>query len=451
MEKKKTALFCALTAVLAAAVLLTACGKEEAATASQDSVFSTEAGEESEESAEVSEETSVESAESLEESQEEGISFEIEGDVLTVNGKGAIPESYFVSTEENGKPLRSFVKTVIINDGITTVGGFAFRGFSGLTHVQIPQSVTYIGRYAFENCVSLTSVTIPDGVESLGYDAFGGCTSLKSINLHASVCYVNGNVFPDCPSLTGINYGGTKEQWKTYFKDCFFDAPEYSVFCTDGRITQNKYVDFVDYGIIGQEGPMTGSIYYLNFSSFAAFEAWLDERGAFSISVSDKPDGASVYEVETVEDCRLILKNRYGKGKLYLPMINMLVRKANAISVSCYMDGSVKMSYRVDSDKAADGAFYFSFRYAPDGVDPWSYGRPSETSLLSTFPVYDSETKTLNDVKVYLRRTDDSRYIDLVYENCYVQVSVSENYEYENLESIGFVPLYNSYYVKPVV
>ena len=451
MDKKnsKTFFVCALAAVLAA-VLLTSCGKEEAAV-SGDGAFSAEVSEVSEDSAEVSEDVFEESSQSSEESQEEGISFEIEGDVLTVTGNGAIPESYFVYAEEKGELLRSFIKTVIIEDGVTTVGGFAFRGFGALTYVQLPQSVTSIERYAFENCVSLKSVNIPDGVESVGYDAFGGCRSLKSVSLPASVTYVGGNVFPNCPSLTEIKYGGTREQWKTYFKDCFFDAPEYSVFCTDGKITQNKYVDFVDYGVIGEEDPMAGSIYYLNFSSFAAFDAWLDEESAFTIMVSDNPDGASVYEVETVEDCRLTLKDRYGKHGLYLPMINMLVRKANAISVSCYWDGRVKMSYQVDSDEASDGAFYFTFTFVPDVVDPWSDVHAYVNSLLSTFPVYDSETKTIKDVKAYLRRQDDYRYIDFVYEDCHVQVRVSKNYEYNDLESLGFVYLDSSYYVPPIV
>ena len=56
------------------------------------------------------------------------------------------------------------VKDLIIPSSVTSIGGSAFRGCSGLTSVTIPNSVTSIGRYAFEGCSGLTSVTIPNSV-----------------------------------------------------------------------------------------------------------------------------------------------------------------------------------------------------------------------------------------------------------------------------------------------
>ena len=72
--------------------------------------------------------------------------------------------------------------SITIPDSVTSIGGSAFAGCSGLTSVTIPNSVTSISSYAFEGCTKLTSVTIPNSVTSIGNYAFSGCTGLTSIS-----------------------------------------------------------------------------------------------------------------------------------------------------------------------------------------------------------------------------------------------------------------------------
>lgn len=71
--------------------------------------------------------------------------------------------------------IRSYVKSVSISDGVTSIGIYAFRGCSSLTSVTIPNSVTSTGNYAFYECTGLTSVTIPNSVTSIGDFAFSEC------------------------------------------------------------------------------------------------------------------------------------------------------------------------------------------------------------------------------------------------------------------------------------
>ena len=83
---------------------------------------------------------------------------------------------------------RPWATSVIIPESVTSIGGSAFRGCSGLTSVTIPNSVTSIGGYAFRYCSSLTSITIPNSVTSIGVGAIRGCSSLTSITLPQSDC-----------------------------------------------------------------------------------------------------------------------------------------------------------------------------------------------------------------------------------------------------------------------
>ena len=72
-------------------------------------------------------------------------------------------------------------KTTIIPNSVTSIGGWAFYGCTGLTSIIIPNSVTSIGMYAFSGCTGLTSLTIPNSVMEVDEGAFSGCTGLTSV------------------------------------------------------------------------------------------------------------------------------------------------------------------------------------------------------------------------------------------------------------------------------
>ena len=101
------------------------------------------------------------------------------------------------------------VTDLIIPDGATKIGSYAFYGYDLLTSVTIPYSVTSIGSYAFRNCTSLTSVTIPDSVKSIGSEAFRYCTSLTSITIPDSVTSIGDDAFYNCNSLTSVTIGNS--------------------------------------------------------------------------------------------------------------------------------------------------------------------------------------------------------------------------------------------------
>ena len=111
-------------------------------------------------------------------------SFTTRSRTLTIRGSGEM-SNYRVASDVPWYSYRGRFRTLIIEDGVTSIGSYAFYGCTGLTSVTIPNSVTNIGNNAFDGCSALTSVTIGNGVTSIGSEAFSYCSGLKSITWNA--------------------------------------------------------------------------------------------------------------------------------------------------------------------------------------------------------------------------------------------------------------------------
>ena len=98
----------------------------------------------------------------------------------------------------------SGLTSVTIPNSVTSIGSFAFYGCSGLTSVTIPNSVTSIGNYAFYSCSGLTSVTIPNSVTSIQDYAFYGCSGMSSVTIPNSVTQIGQDAFNGCSGLTSV-------------------------------------------------------------------------------------------------------------------------------------------------------------------------------------------------------------------------------------------------------
>lgn len=108
---------------------------------------------------------------------------------LVISGNGNMKD--YDSSGDNISPWRSYsnITSVIILNGVTSIGGWTFSGCTSLTSITIPNSVTSIGKWAFE----------------------------------------------DCTSLTTINYNSSKNRWESLFKN-IDTGGSYTVYCTDGTI-----------------------------------------------------------------------------------------------------------------------------------------------------------------------------------------------------------------------
>ncbi len=98
---------------------------------------------------------------------------------LTISGTGTMTD--YANSGSPWYSCRGAIKSVVIQQGVTSIGNWAFWDCSGLTSVTIPDGVTSIGGDAFSGCAALTSVTIPGSVTNVGQYAFSGCSGLTDI------------------------------------------------------------------------------------------------------------------------------------------------------------------------------------------------------------------------------------------------------------------------------
>ena len=91
---------------------------------------------------------------------------------LTISGNGEMGN---YDSSENAPWKLSGISKAVIEDGVTSIGNYAFSGCTGLTSVTIPDSVTSIGDYAFSGCTYLNEIIGGNGITVVGMDAFNNC------------------------------------------------------------------------------------------------------------------------------------------------------------------------------------------------------------------------------------------------------------------------------------
>ncbi len=125
------------------------------------------------------------------------ISWTLDDGTLTISGNGPI--------ENNAFAARSDIKKVIIQNGVTGIGEYAFYNSKNIESVSIGNNVKEIGYRAFLQCDKLKSITIGSNVESIGESAFYNCPELTSISIPSSVTNIGNYAFYHCLKLKTIS------------------------------------------------------------------------------------------------------------------------------------------------------------------------------------------------------------------------------------------------------
>ncbi len=105
----------------------------------------------------------------------------VSGGILTVTGNGVMPD--YQSGKAPWYESRNSINKVVVAEGITGIGDYAFSGLSYVTEISLPYSLKSVGEYAFKDCIRLTGMVIPENVNKMEYHMFYGCTNIRQLTL----------------------------------------------------------------------------------------------------------------------------------------------------------------------------------------------------------------------------------------------------------------------------
>ena len=136
-------------------------------------------------------------------SSEDNLTWSLDSDgVLTISGQGDMQAySWYNGTPWSQATGESgFLTKVIFEEGVTSIGDYAFYYENNLQAVEFADSITSIGGHAFEGC-NLKSIDLPSNLETIEWYAFCDCMLLERVVFPASVKTVSSGAFSGCAAL----------------------------------------------------------------------------------------------------------------------------------------------------------------------------------------------------------------------------------------------------------
>ena len=140
----------------------------------------------------------------------EGINWTVDTEtgVLELTGSGDGMLNWYLGGTGEGDPspwhsYKKQVTTIMISDGITRIGNYAFSDCVNLTTVIMPDSITEIGKMAFYNSTSLKTIELSENLETLGDGVFKK-SGMESIRFPQSLKTIGESAFYQCRSLVDV-------------------------------------------------------------------------------------------------------------------------------------------------------------------------------------------------------------------------------------------------------
>ena len=130
--------------------------------------------------------------------------FSPDSGLLVISGKGAINNYNFPGSPTPWK--RTSIDSLIIEEGVTEIGDYAFYYCENLRNVCIPNSLTRIGAFSFTGCNGIDSLDIPASVRSIEHSAFCYCRNIKNLKIQSDSIDIAAFAFGFCDSLKANAY-----------------------------------------------------------------------------------------------------------------------------------------------------------------------------------------------------------------------------------------------------
>ena len=122
---------------------------------------------------------------------------------LSFSGSGTMDN--FIYDTIPWRQNRNAITSIVIPEGVTSIGDNAFYGCSKLKSVSLPSTLKSIGDEAFDGCTWLENISIPDGVTRIAKKAFYQCRDLTNVELPSSLKSIGEEAFTECKKLYSIS------------------------------------------------------------------------------------------------------------------------------------------------------------------------------------------------------------------------------------------------------
>lgn len=127
-----------------------------------------------------------------------------EDGTLTISGEGKMKD-YSNSSIAPWYSKRTKILSVVIENGVVSIGDYAFYNCQKATSVTLPEKMTYIGKAAFGNCSKLADIEVPEGITCIESGTFFNCVSLENVVLPKSLTSIADEL--------DVYWGGDEDDW----------------------------------------------------------------------------------------------------------------------------------------------------------------------------------------------------------------------------------------------
>lgn len=128
--------------------------------------------------------------------------------LLEIKGDGDMEPSTALNKD------KSFVKKIVVKEGVTSIPAGAFTSYFELKSVSLPKGLETIGRDAFAACIKLKTVKLSKGLLEIRDGAFRQCLKLKKLVIPASVEKVGKEVVYGCKALRNVYVKGSDTEFE---------------------------------------------------------------------------------------------------------------------------------------------------------------------------------------------------------------------------------------------